>query len=476
MVSEATNQARLKEEVQPMRMQDLRSFVELFAKTYPQEFIRISDRVTRNFDITAVVLELERRRRFPIVRFEDVNGSEMPVICNIYGHRRNFALALGTDVDRMPSVYAERLKDFVKPVVVRDPPFRHSILTGEELDLNDLPILTHFPGDGGPYITAGMLIAKDPHTGVQTMGYHRLQVHGPRRMGVSLHSRRRMFEYHRRAEERGQNLECAIAIGLHPVVGMGALSYPPIDISKFEVIGGLLQEPMQISPCTTLDCMVPTWTEIVIEGEILAGVREEEGPFGEFTGYFSSRSTNHVFLAKSIMKREGAWYQCITPGRAADDVLAPGLLREAELLKTVSRFIPNVKAVHVPQSGCAAFSAFISIRQTRPGEAKQTISIAFSVDHYLKFVVIVDDDVDVFDESEVLWAITTRAQANRDLLVISDAMGTMLDPSATTEGLTAKVGIDATRPFGEAFAERLALSPETEAWARELVDRTLPVA
>jgi UbiD family decarboxylase len=451
--------------------QDLRSFVEAYGRAYPGELVRVTEPVSPELEIQAIALELERRRRFPIVLFEKIVGHDIPIIANVMASRRVFAFALGVAEAEMPFEYARRLKEYVKPVVVKDPPFHRTILTGDQVDLAKLPVPTYFPGDGGAYITAAMTVARDPDTGVETEGYHRYQVKGRNKMGVSLHSRRRMFEYQRRAEAQGENLECAIVLGLHPCISLGSLAYPPPEVSKFEVVGGLFREPMEIAPCATLDLMVPAWGEIVIEGEILAGVREKEGPFGEFTGYFARRSTEHVFVAKAICMREHPWYQSISSGRVPDHILPLGVLREVEIWNALSRVIPNVKAVHVPTSGCAAFTAFVSIKQTRPGEAKHAIPAVFGVDHYLKLVVIVDDDIDVFDESDILWALATRVQADRDLVVISGSLGALLDPSANEQGLTAKVGIDATRPFGQPFAEKLRMSPEKLLWARELVGR-----
>jgi UbiD family decarboxylase len=368
-------------------------------------------------------------------------------------------------------VYAHRLKIYIDPVEVHDPPFREVVWTGEKADLATLPIPTYFPGDAGPYLTAGMLVAKHPETGVVTEGYHRFQVKGPRTMGCSLHSRRRMFEYMRLYEERGANMPAAICLGLHPVVAMGSLSYPPPEISKFQVVGGLFDEPMEVARCATIDLLVPAWSEIVIEGEFLAGVREPEGPFGEFTGYFSARSTEHVFQVTSISMRQDAWFQSIASGKAGDHLTTIGVLREVEVRNALRRTIPGVKDVHLPISGCAAFTAYISMRQTRPGEAKHAIAIALGVDHYVKFVVVVDDDVDVFDESDVVWAMATRVQADRDLVVIPGALGAILDPSASEQGVTAKLGIDATKPLGASFAEKLTMDAEKMAWARSLAEQ-----
>lgn len=451
--------------------QELRSFVAAYERAFPDEVVRVREPVGIEHDIMAVVLELERRRRWPILFFEQPRGFDIPIVANVLASRRALGFALGVPEDRVALEYARRLQTRIKPVEVADAPFRQRVLTGDAVDLTTLPIPEYFPGDAGRYLTAGMLVARDPETGVETEGYHRFQLKGPGRLGVSLHSRRRMFEYQRRAEARGVPLPCAIVLGLHPLISLGSLAYPPPEVGKFEVVGGLLGEPLAVAPCATLDLHVPAAAEIVVEGEILPGVREPEGPFGEFTGYFSRRSTEHVFVARALAMRERPWFQSIASGRAGDHITTLGLVREAEIWNALSRTIPNVTGVHVPLSGTSSFIAYVSLRQSRPGEAKQVIPIVLGVDHYLKLVIVVDDDIDVFDESEVLWAVATRMQPDRDLVVISGSLGALLDPSADERGVTAKLGIDATRPFGQPFADKLRMSPDKLAWARALVDR-----
>ena len=446
----------------PAAYQSLRGFISQLERAHPDEVMRVTEPVDLAFQMQALALELERRRRFPVLLFEQVRGHTIPVVSNVMASRRGLALALGVEESALPETYAARLKEPVKPVVLSRPPFVLDVRRGEDVDLGALPIPTYFPGDGGAYLTAGLLVARDPATGVSTAGFHRFQVKGRNRFGVSLHSRRRMFDFQQRAEQAGQSLPCAIALGLHPAVGMGSLSYPAPEISKFEVVGGLLGEPMQLRRAETIDLDVPAWAEIVIEGEILAGERDSEGPFGEFTGYFSRRSTDNVFVARAVVLREGAWFHSIASGRAPDHILPLGVLREAEIRNALRRVIPGVRAVHVPTSGGASFTAYVSMKQTRPGEAKHAIPVVLGVDHYLKLVVIVDDDIDVFDESDVLWAMATRMQANRDLVVIEGSLGAILDPSASPEGLTAKLGIDATRKFGEGGAG----APQTTGPAR----------
>ena len=451
--------------------QSLRGFLPVLERAHPGEVMRITEPVDVAYQMQALALELERRRRFPLLFFERVRGHSIPVVANVMASRKGLAAALGVGEAELPETYAARLKEPVKPVVLERSPFPVVARRGEAADLGALPIPIYFPGDGGAYLTAGLLIARDPATGVATAGFHRFQVKARDRLAVSLHSRRRMYEFQQRAEKAGRSLPCAIAIGLHPAVGMGSLSYPAPEISKFEVVGGLFGEPMQLRRAETIDLEVPAWAEIVIEGEILPGVHEPEGPFGEFTGYFSRRSTNNVFVVRAIVAREGAWFHSIASGRAPDHILPLGVLREAEIRNALRRVIPGVRAVHVPTSGGASFTAYVSIKQTRPGEAKHAIAVVLGVDHYLKLVVVVDDDIDVFDESDVMWAMATRVQADRDLTVISGSLGAILDPSASPEGLTAKLGIDATRPFGQESAEKLVMSAEPMEWARRIADR-----
>ena len=258
--------------------QSLRGFISLLDRTHPGEVVRIAEPVDLAYQMQALALELERRRRFPVLIFEQVRGHSIPVISNVMASRKGLATALGVSETELPAAYAARLKEPVKPVVLPARPFPSTCDAASRPTSAALPIPTYFPGDGGAYLTAGLLVARDPATGVSTAGFHRFQVKGRNRLGVSLHSRRRMFDFQQRAEKAGQSLPCAIALGLHPAVGMGSLSYPAPEISKFEVVGGLMGEPMQLRRAETMDLDVPAWAEIVIEGEILAGERSRRGP------------------------------------------------------------------------------------------------------------------------------------------------------------------------------------------------------
>ena len=450
--------------------QSMRAFLEMVGRTLPAELVRISEPVSRDLDITSAVFEFERAGRAPVLIFDKVEGSTMPVVTNIAGNRRVLAAALGVAPDGLPQAYRERCQNYTKVEVVNRAPWMDVVWEGEQIDLRRLPIPKHFAVDAAPYITAGQIVARDPETGVDTVGFHRLMLKGKDRLGLSLHSRRRMYEFHRRAEARGQALPAAIILGIHPIHYMGSMAYHyPPNVRKYEIIGGLFGAPYRVARCGTADLEVPAGAEIIIEGEILAETREPEGPFGEFTGYASYRSTQNVFVAKRVQMRKDAMFHSIASGMSGDHILVSCVSREAEITNALKRNLPNVKAVHVPTVTAGALLAIVSMKKTAEGQPKQAIMSAFGTEFYVKTVVVVDDDVDVRSDSDVLWAMATRMQADGDLDVIRNAMGAILDPS-NHAGMTAKVIIDATRPGGD-FPARHTLPEDAVRRARELISR-----
>jgi UbiD family decarboxylase len=454
-----------------MTDQSLRGFLDMVQRDFPDEFVRIAAPVRREFDITSAVFELERSGRSPVVLFEDVEGFDLPVVTNVAGNRRLLAAAMGTAPDDLPLAYRERCQDYRPVEVVGDAPWQEVVLEGDDVDLTRLPIPLHFQVDAAPYITAGQIAARDPETGVDTVGFHRLMLKGRNRLGLSLHSRRRMYEFHRRAEARGEALPAAITIGIHPIHYMGSMAYHyPPQVRKYEIIGALFGEAYRVARCGTADIEVPAGAEIVIEGEILAGNREPEGPFGEFTGYASYRSTENVFVAKRIQMRGDAMFHSVASGTAADHILVSSISREAEILNALRRNLPNVRAVHVPLCTVGALMAIVQMKKTAEGQPQQAIMSALGTEFYVKTVVVVDEDVDIFNLSDVMWAVSTRTRADRDITLIHGAMGAILDPTSDPETHTlTKVGIDATKPTGRDFAERLTISDEQRARVRDIL-------
>lgn len=452
--------------------QSLRAFLSMVERDFPEELLRIRAPVRRELDITSLVFELERAGRSPVVVYENVEGHKMPVVTNIAGNRRLLAACLGVDVADLPTAFRERCQRYIPCEVVDAAPWQDVVIEGEDVDLTKLPIPLHFSVDAAPYITAGQIVARDPVTGVDTTGFHRLMLKGKNRLGVSLHSRRRMHEFHRRAAERGENLPAAITLGIHPLHYMGAMvyAYPP-NVRKFEIIGGLFGEPYRLAKTGIRDIEVPVGAEIVIEGEILANAREPEGPFSEFTGYASYRSTENVFVAHRIRMRRDAMYHSIVSGMSQDHILVSCVTREGEILNTLRRNLPNVTAVHVPHRTCGAFMAIVKMKKTAQGEPQQAIMAALGTEFYTKYVIVVDDDVDIFDMSDVMWAIATRVRAEKDIVLIPGCKGAILDPTSDPETFTVtKMGIDATRPVGKDFAERLTISDEQRARVRGILE------
>ncbi|MBI4194631.1 MAG: UbiD family decarboxylase [Betaproteobacteria bacterium] len=455
-----------------MNRQSLRGFLAMVERDFPEEILRIRNPVRADLDITSLVFELERAGRSPVVVYENVEGYTMPVVTNIAGNRRLLAACLGVTPMELPTAFRERCQKYVPCEVVKNAPWQEVVLEGNQVDLGRLPIPLHFPNDGAPYITAGQIAARDPITGVDTTGFHRLMIKGGNRLGVSLHSRRRMHEFHRRAEERGHNLPAAITVGIHPLHYMGSMvyAYPP-HVRKFEIIGGLFGEPYLLARTNVQDLEVPAGAEIVIEGEILAQVREPEGPFGEFTGYASYRSTENVFVAHRIRMRRDAMYHSIVSGMSQDHILVSCVTREGEILNTLRRNLPNVRAVHVPHRTCGAFLAIVKMTKTAQGEPQQAIMAALGTEFYTKHVIVVDDDVDIYDMNDVMWAVATRVRAEKDIVLIPECKGAILDPTSDPDNFTVtKMGIDATRPIGQDFAERLIISEEQRARVRGILE------
>lgn len=451
--------------------QSLRGFLEMVERDYPEEFLRIKVPVSTQLDMTSIIFELEHAGKSPVVVYENVEGHTMPVVTNIAGNRRLLAACLGVPQPDLPSAFRERCQKYIPCEVVKDAPWNEVVLEGDQVDLTKLPIPTHFSVDAAPYVTAGQLTARDPLTGVDTTGFHRFMLTGKNRLGVSLHSRRRMYEFHRRAEAKGESLPAAITLGIHPLHYMGSMvfAYPP-NVRKFEIIGGLFGEPYRLAKTGVQDLEVPAGAEIIIEGEILANVHEPEGPFSEFTGYASYRSTQNVFVAHRIRMRRDAMYHSVASGMSQDHILVSCVTREGEILNTLRRNLPNVIAVHVPHRTCGAFLAIVKMKKSSQGEPQQAIMAALGTEFYTKYVIVVDEDVDIFDMNDVMWAVATRVRAERDIVFIPHAKGAILDPSSDPEAFTVtKMGIDATKPLGRDFAERLTITDEQSARVRKIL-------
>ena len=455
-----------------MNKQDWRSYIHQAETKSPDQVMHITEEVDPAYEATAILTELEKQGKSPIVVFENIKGADIPVLANLLGSRARMALAFDTDEQNLIATYSNRKSNYYRENVIEESPTHYRIYERDQIDTSILPILTHFQADPAPYITAGLIVSADPDTGMSSLGYHRMMFKGGNRFGISLHSRKRLWDFQRRAEEKGENFPIACVLGVHPLVSLASIGVIPSTVGKYEVVGALLGEPFEVVKGISVPLNIPAYAEIVLEGEILAGIREPEGPFGEFTNYSSFRSTQHVFEAQTLYHRENPIYQSISAGLSAEHGSLLAIPREADLFQSLSRTIPGLKKVHVPISGCGLFHAYISMQKTAAGQAKQAILTALGVDHCLKLVVVVDEDVDVFNETEVLWAISTRFQADKDLVKVEGAMGVLLDPSASDEGIATRIGMDATKPLKES-AVILQIPEKAKEFAKRLVSSKL---
>ena len=437
---------------------DLRSFIaELEAKS-PEEIARVNKPLSPRYEISALLTHLEKIKRFPLLFFEKVKGSDAPVVINAQASRRLMAIALDGKPEELARKFGERQSKPIPPVEVTEAPVQEVTKLGDEVDLTEVPMLTHYDVNAAPYITAGVVVAADPDIGVRNTSYNRLMMAGKRELRIFMAIGRHLWTLHNKFERRDQPLPIAIVIGVHPLFSLGAQALTPADEDEYAVIGGMMNEPLRLVKAKTVPILVPADAEMIIEGKMLPHVRRTEGPFGEFTGHAVPQDERQVIEVTAISHRKNYIFQDIHAGYTEHKLMG-AVPREAALLKAVRQSVPTVKNVCMPVSGNCRFHAYVSIAKRTPGQAKNAICAAFAADMLLKHVVIVDDDIDIFDEERVLWAISNRFQADRDLVVIANAQGSELDPSAGPGGVNAKMGLDATKPL-EGFPPELRVPEE----------------
>jgi len=372
--------------------------------------------------------------------FPKPGGHDIAVVSGLLGDRSWIADAMGVSGGEVLARFADAAANPLPWREVNDAPVQQVV--HEHVDmLSQLPIPTHNELDSGPYISAGLMIARNPRTGIQNVSIHRCQISGPDELGVLLLPRHTnaFFEM---AEQHGEALEIAIVIGVDPLTALASQAIVPIDHDELEIAGALHGAPLEVVRCLSNQVRVPAHAEIVLEGRILPRVRAPEGPFGEFPQYYGERADRHVAKIDRITHRRNPIFHTIVGG-ANEHLLLGAIPREATLLGHLKRSFPSVRDVHLSMGGVGRYVLYVQMHKRSEGEAKNVILGAFGGHYDLKTVIVVDEDVNIHNAREVEWAVTTRFQADRDLVVITDAQGSKLDPSANN-GVGAKMGLDAT--------------------------------
>jgi UbiD family decarboxylase len=329
-------------------------------------------------------------------------------------------------------------------VYVANGPVLDQVIEGDAVDLAQLPMIRHFDTDRGPYITNAVIVAEDPVTGVANLSYHRSMRHAKNALATSLHSRGHLWRMLQTAQARGDTLKVAMVIGAHPLFMLAAAARVPFGTDERSIAGGLFGAPLELVRTPRYGIGVPASAEFVLEGTIDPSAHAEEGPFGEFTGYSSDRSTNNVLRVDTMMRRHDAWLVDVVGGPYAEHLTLARLPREAEMSEKLKARFPSVTALHYPNSG-THFHCYVALNQTRDGEARQIMLALLGWDPYLKNVVAVDSDIDITNDSQVLWAIATHFQPHEDVFIVDGLPGSPLDPSSSAAGTTSRMGIDATR-------------------------------
>jgi 2,5-furandicarboxylate decarboxylase 1 len=396
--------------------------------------------VDLRFEVAAIAKRLDGRKA---VLFPHPSGHKIPVVSNLVSDRGWLADAMGVPPSRLLQTLQKASAEPLPWHEVKAAPAQDVVHNNVDL-ARLLPIPTHNEHDSGPYITAGLIITRNPRTGVQNVTIMRCQVSAPDRLGVCVLQRHTHFFYET-AEQAGEPLSAAIVIGVDPLTLLCSQAIVPIDFDELEIAGALHGKPLDVVKCRTSDVRVPAEAEIVIEGRFLPHVREPEGPFGEFPQYYGERENRHVFEADAVTHRKDPIFHTITGG-GLEHLMLGGIPREATLLAHLQRTFPSVLDVHLSKGGVCRYHLYVRIKKRFEGEAKNIMMGAFAGHYDVKQVIVVDEDVDIHDPMEVEWAVATRSRADRDVLIVSDAQGSRLDPT-TVGGVGAKLGIDATIPL-----------------------------
>ena len=445
---------------------DLRSYIEDVKRLIPNEYVCIEREVDpANYDITAIIKHLDALKKFPVLHFQrplNLQGkvTDITFLMNAEITQNKAQIALGVPFEmsraEMGNECLRREARPIEPIVVsrEEAPVKEIIKVGEEADLTELPIMRHHYMDGGPYIVMAT-VSRDRDTGIYNTSYHRMEVKGPRVTGA-LVTPRHLWKIFKAYEERGEECPVATVLGHHPAFNMGAAFRGAFEVDEYWIIGGYLQEPLRLVPSETWGerLLVPADAEVVIEGALLPGKRLVDGPFGEAPGYLGPQRYHDVlhYEVRAITRRKNAIVQSIITPEGDKPWL--DLPREAAYLRRAREAVPTVKAV------CKAgrhshFNIFISMKKMVEGDPGRAAAAVLSFDH-AKNVFVFDEDIDVYNPAEILWALATRVQPHRQVQIIKDFMkGNELDPSLVDEEAEIRTScmiVDATRPLGRPFS------------------------
>ncbi len=384
-------------------------------------------------------------REYPkdTVMLNNVKGSDIPIVSGICNTREKIANSLGCEVNEITQKIIDGMNNPIPVTKFIDPKEEY---TSKRVDLSKLPILTHYKRDGGAYITGGVVIAKDPETGIQNASIHRMMVIDKNKLAIRIVPRN-LYTYFQKAKAKGKDLRIAIAIGMDPSTLLASTTSIPIDADEMEVANAFKNGELTLVNCTG-GIKAPD-ADIILEGFISVEDTHKEGPFVDLTDtYDLIRDEPVIKVTKIYVKKENPMYHAILPA-GFEHKLLQGLPQEPRIFNAVKNTLPTVQNVVLTEGGCCWLHAAVSIKKQTQGDAKNVMMAALSAHPSLKHVVVVDEDVDIFDPQDIEYAIATRVKGDDDIIIIPKARGSSLDPVAKADGTTTKVGIDATKSLEE---------------------------
>jgi 2,5-furandicarboxylate decarboxylase 1 len=434
-----------------MPYQDFREFLDALRSA--GELLELDRAISPNLEV-AKAMRKSASLSGPALIFKNT-GTAFPLVGGVYNTRAKALVALQTTEQEVFDRILRGLSSRIPPIVVADAPVHENIIMGDAVDLSQLPVAKYSPDDGGPYITAGIVVSKDPETGLPDIGHYRFEVIDKQIMSFLALPNHRFGRHLAKARRQGHTtFHAALVIGVDPVIAYTCPIQVPDGTNDFEVVGGMRGAAVELVRCKTIDVEVPARAELVFELEVDFTKEVFEGALGEFTGYYTPGSKKPIARIKAITHRNNAYFQALLTGvPPTENHILKQLPYEASYFAMLKAQHPTVTRVAIPPSGGTAFYIVISMKQRYAGEARHVILTTIASNQRPKIVVVVDPDIDVSNPDQVEWAITFRTQPARDVIIIDGLPGGTLDPSIDgsvpqNKRVGSAMGIDATFPFG----------------------------
>jgi 2,5-furandicarboxylate decarboxylase 1 len=434
------------------KIRNLRNYIGILEEN--GQLVRVQKPVSLKYELANVAAAVQRQGRGASI-FENPETSPWPIFAGAVGSPELAALALGCNLTDVTARMEAALdpSNAMPPIRTEEAAWKANCLIGDQVDFTKVPIPIHGAHDGGPFITGGITVAKDPISGRGNLSYNRMQVLGPRTFGFNVNEWRHVMQFYKVQEAKDKPLEIAIAIGVDPAISIAAGAR--YDDDELCIAGAIRGEGVAVSKGLTVEVMIPAEAEIVIEGYLPPLKRQKEGPLAEFHGYYGELWESPVFNVTAICFRDDPIFQTIIPGHDEHIYIGNVLPREPLLLRFVKHVSKNVTGLHIPPYG-NGFAAIVQVEKSNPGEPKNVAMAAFTAHVNIKKVIVVDPDVNIYDPADVLWALTNRVDWGQDVFYIPGAQGHEMDPTANERGVHTKIGIDATyKPERRDYGERI---------------------